>query len=116
MTDEDLKSFFARSYPEFFSFAHLLLKDRDSAGNVTAEAFFMLWQKAADLGSEINARAFLFTTIRNHSINFLQYRKKYPAEGTYTYDEQLAAFLPKELFSYLQTIMKNFNPGPGPDA
>ncbi|HEY4064342.1 MAG TPA: sigma factor [Puia sp.] len=77
------KVLFFQYYPEFFSFADMLLQDRVSAKNVTMEALFLLWKKHADFSSEKNIKAFLYLTVRNHCLNFIRYQQRNPGAGEY---------------------------------
>lgn len=104
------KSFFVGSYREFFSFANLLLRDATSSRNVVGEAFFMLWKKRADFDNEPDTRAFLYTAVRTHCLNFLQYRQKYPGQEAYVRDAKIAASLPPELLQDLMAFMEKFTP------
>jgi len=80
---EAFKVLFFQYYPEFFSFADMLLQDRVSAKNVTMEALFLLWKKHADFNNEKNIKAFLYLTVRNHCLNFIRYLQKQPDAGEY---------------------------------
>lgn len=80
---EAFKIVFFQYYPEFFSFAGMLLQDRGSAKNVTMEALFLLWKKHADFSNEKNIKAFLYLTVRNHCMNFIRYLQKQPDAGEY---------------------------------
>jgi DNA-directed RNA polymerase specialized sigma24 family protein len=80
---EAFKVLFFQYYPEFFSFADMLLQDRLSAKNVTMEALFLLWKKHADFENEKNIKAFLYLTVRNHCLNFIRYLQRNPGGGEY---------------------------------
>ena len=80
---EAFKILFFQYYPEFFSFAGMLLQDRVSAKNVTMEALFLLWKKHADFSNEKNIKAFLYLTVRNHCMNFIRHLQRQPDAGEY---------------------------------
>ena len=91
---EAFKILFFQYYPEFFSFADMLLQDRLSAKNVTMEALFLLWKKHADFENEKNIKAFLYLTVRNHCLNFIRYLQKNPEGGEYRPSGITAPLLP----------------------
>ena len=106
------RAFFFQYYSDFFSFAHSLLADRRSATNITTEALFLLWKKRKDLDSLVNARAFLYTTIRNHSLNYLKYLQQDPAAGKYTADRQGWPVLPDNIREEILAYAEGFNDPP----
>lgn len=90
------KTFFVHHYPSFFGFAFSLLSDGQSARNVTTEAFFLLWKKRVDFDGEVNCKAFLFNTIRNHSLHYLKYLQQEPGTGGYMADKRGWPSLPPD--------------------
>jgi DNA-directed RNA polymerase specialized sigma24 family protein len=94
---EAFKVLFFQYYPEFFSFAGMLLQDRVSAKNVTMEALFLLWKKHADFSNEKNIKAFLYLTVRNHCLNFIRYLQKKPDAGEYRPLSTGAPLLPEAI-------------------
>jgi DNA-directed RNA polymerase specialized sigma24 family protein len=94
---EAFKVLFFQYYPEFFSFAGMLLQDRVSAKNVTMEVLFLLWKKHADFSNEKNIKAFLYLTVRNHCLNFIRYLQKHPDAGEYRPLSSTAPLLPETI-------------------
>ena len=77
------KSLFIQLYPGFFSFASALLSEGEAAREVTMEAFFIGWKKREDLDELKNIKAFLYNTIRNHSLNYLRQLQRDPSSAEY---------------------------------
>jgi RNA polymerase sigma-70 factor (ECF subfamily) len=102
MTDQEgspeaFRDLFFQYYPTFFSFAHSLVDNRISAQHLTMEALSILWMKRADLQSEVNNRAFLYSTIRNNALNYLRHLQREPDAGIYIPEKQMDAFLPEDI-------------------
>ena len=100
--------FFLKFYGEFFSFASLLLRSREPAKKLTSAAFFMLWEKHRDFDHERNIRAFLYTCIRDGSLQYLRWLQQNPEPEKYTPGEPAPNLLPgdmmKELLAYADRI------------
>ena len=104
------KAFFFQYYPAFFPFAASLLPDRLSATHVTTEAFFLLWKKHKDLESLVNCKAFLYTTIRNHSLQYLKYLREDPDAGVYRADDQRWPALPDKDLVEILAYAEGYDP------
>lgn len=91
------RAFFFQYYPHFFSFANALLSDRRSAADLTTEALFLLWKKRKDFDSLVNAKTFLYTTIKYHSLNYLKHLRQNPGAGEYTADPKGWPVLPDQV-------------------
>lgn len=99
MTDQEglaeaFKDLFFQYYPTFFTFAHSLVDDRISAQQLTMEALSLLWLKRSDILGDINHKAFLYTTIRNHALNYLRHLQRQPDAGPYAGERRMDSFLP----------------------
>ena len=103
---EAFKVLFFQYYPEFFSFADMLLQDRVSAKSVTMEALFLLWKRHADFDNEKNIKAFLYLTVRNHCLNFIRYVQQNPEAGHYHPAGITASPLPndvlRDIYHYIE--------------
>lgn len=91
------RDLFFRYYSSFFAFARSLVEDRASAQQLTSEALSILWLKRADVTGEINCRAFLYNTIRNHALGYLKHVHLHPDAGAYVADSKLDPVLPAEI-------------------
>jgi len=106
------RAFFFQYYPDFFSFANALLTDRRSATNITTEALFLLWKKRQDVDNLVNARAFLYTTIRNHCLNYLKYLRQEPDAGEYRADRQRWPPIPEKIREEVLRYAEGFDAPP----
>ncbi|GAB3641085.1 RNA polymerase sigma-70 factor [Spirosoma arcticum] len=66
---------FERFYPELMRFAVFYVKSREAAEEVVQDVFLKIWQLRTTLLAILNFRAYLFTTTRNHCLNYLQKNK-----------------------------------------
>jgi DNA-directed RNA polymerase specialized sigma24 family protein len=100
--------FFYHRFAEFFSFAVFLLHDARSAKNVTAGAFFQLWSKIGDFSDAASVKAYLYTAIRDNSLDYLKTLSVNPSPGYYTLDAELAGNLPPALLRDILGFVEQF--------
>ena len=62
-------------YFRVYEFAARFLPRPEDAEDITADSFIKLWQRHAEFDSLDHIRAFLFTTVKNACLNFLQHSK-----------------------------------------
>ncbi|GGH72638.1 RNA polymerase sigma-70 factor (ECF subfamily) [Filimonas zeae] len=56
-------------FPSLFRFSYSFVKSHEAAEEIVSDAFIKLWQQAQQLSEIDNIKAWLFTLIRNLSIN-----------------------------------------------
>ena len=56
-------------------FAASILNDMQEAEDVTGDCFIKLWEKRKEFTSLLNCKSFLYTSVRNASINILHHRR-----------------------------------------
>lgn len=66
------RGLFDQFYPELTRFALFYLKNQETAEELVLDVFLKIWQMRAMLLTILNFRAYLFTTTRNHCLNYLQ--------------------------------------------
>ncbi|HWK04237.1 MAG TPA: sigma factor [Puia sp.] len=102
------KELFFQYYPEFFSFAYSLLGDQVSARSRTMDTFFLLWKKRAHFDNEKDGKAFLYNTLRNSCINYLNYLQKNPGVTKYFPEIKMDTDFPdstlRELLAYVAKV------------
>ena len=95
-------SFFFREYHAalcYFSFR--IIKDKDNAEDIVAEAYAKLWERHAGFDNVSSIRSFLYTVVHNASIDCLRLNKKRTA-----YSKEIV-YLDEEKESYvLQQIIE----------
>lgn len=110
-SSDAFRIFFLKFYGEFFSFAHLLLRHKTASRKLTSAAFFMLWAKHQDFDSEKNIRAFLYTFIRDGSLQYLRYFQQNPDSGEYAPGGSFSESLPEGMLQELSAYADNFGTG-----
>ncbi|MDP4184607.1 MAG: RNA polymerase sigma-70 factor [Bacteroidota bacterium] len=76
--DEDNKAFeefFDSFYPLLCIFANKYLHDPDAASDIAQDAFVYFWKKKHDIPNINSAKSFLFTIVRNKSLNYIRNKK-----------------------------------------
>jgi RNA polymerase sigma-70 factor (ECF subfamily) len=63
-------------YPVLVRFAANLIKDGEEAKDITTEIFLKLWKMHANFDSENNIKAFLYVSVRNACLNFLDAQRR----------------------------------------
>lgn len=70
-----MEYFFLNYYKSLCFFAHSFVKDKDTAEEITQDAFIRLWQAGDMERSEAALKNFLYTIVRNASIDYLRKQK-----------------------------------------
>ena len=65
--------FFKENYEILCRFAFTFLKDADEAEEIVQNSFVKLWEDKDKLQIDISSKAYLFTTVRNASLNRLKH-------------------------------------------
>lgn len=100
---KDLHSFealFREMFKPLCSFALKYVKDLDEARNLVHEVFISVWDKYDTLPDDTNFRSYLFTSVRNRSLNYLRYAKKHltlEKVSEHTFSEQNTSMETAEL-------------------
>lgn len=66
---------FYEYFPRLYRFAFDFVKDRDIARELTHETFVKLWESRANLASDSNLNALLYTICHRQCLNFLKHKK-----------------------------------------
>jgi RNA polymerase sigma-70 factor, ECF subfamily len=80
LSPENLKKF-ERLFKELFSplcgFSLKYIYDLDDAKNLVHEVFVSVWEKFESLPDDTNYKSYLYTAVRNKSLNFIRDKKKH---------------------------------------
>jgi RNA polymerase sigma-70 factor, ECF subfamily len=106
---------FEQLFKELFSplagFSMKYIYDLDDAKNIVHEVFLSVWEKFEALPEGTNYKSYLFTAVKNKSINFIRDKKKHvvleDAEDQEPMEENLSmetAELEKEIEIALQSL------------
>ncbi len=75
---------FEQIFNEYFSqlinFSKFYVKDTDSAKEIVQNVFINLWQKKESIDSNKSIKSYLFTSVKNRSLNYIRDNKKYKSE------------------------------------
>ena len=71
----DFRKLFEGYYIPLCLFAERYLNNSEDAADIVQEAFIKLWQRRKDFDNLYAVKSFLYTTIRNTSLNRLQHLK-----------------------------------------
>jgi RNA polymerase sigma-70 factor (family 1) len=74
--EEGIDFFFQQYYTQLCYFADTLLNDDCLAQEITSDAFTKLWQSRQSLATEGSIKAWLYSTVRNASIDHLRKVKR----------------------------------------
>jgi len=62
-------------YGHLCLFASRIIKNNDSAEEIVQDFFVILWEKRNQLSIETSVKSYLFTSVKNLCLNFIQHRK-----------------------------------------
>lgn len=75
---------FEKLFKEFFiplsNFAKQYVHDLDTAKDITQKVFLTLWEKRSQMNPEQSIKSYLFTAVKNRSLNHIRDHKKYRSE------------------------------------
>jgi RNA polymerase sigma-70 factor, ECF subfamily len=114
LSPENLKKF-ERLFKELFSplcgFSVKYIYDLDDAKNLVHEVFVSVWEKFESLPDDTNYKSYLYTAVRNKSLNFIRDTKKHIALDDMNSEEPMVenlvmetAELEKEIEIALQSL------------
>ena len=69
---KSLELLFRRLYPRLFAYANKFLHDHDDSKEVVQDVFLSLWNHRNKLDESKSLDAFLFTSVKNKSVNLLK--------------------------------------------
>jgi len=73
---QQFKEVFEQYYSTLCQFAYSFVKERGSSEDIVQEVFLRVWEKRPDLIGTDGLRYYLFTSVRNNCLSFLQQEKK----------------------------------------
>lgn len=81
---------FNEYYEPLYRFACRFVGDPQTAENITQDIFVKLWESRSSIKISTNVKAYLFTSVRNHSLNYIKREKfvtSYDSEDEAIIDE-----------------------------
>lgn len=73
---QQFKLVFIQYYSALCNYAYTFTKDFHDSEDIVQELFLRIWDKKQDLISSESIRYYLFTSVRNNSLSFIQNKKK----------------------------------------
>lgn len=86
----DIKEFeaiFRELFVPLCRYAHTYLSDQDSSREVVHDVFVQVWERHEKLHLDIPLKSYLYTSVRNRSLNYLRDRSKFHNTKDSDYDE-----------------------------
>lgn len=80
MNKEEFEILFRNHFGRLAHFANGFLHDMDSAQEVVQDVFIRLWEKRAEMDSRKSVKSYLYSSVRNRSLNYIRDHKKFQNE------------------------------------
>jgi len=72
---QEFEKLFRSSYVSLVRYAKTILKDHDTAEEIVQDLFFRLWQDRGQLTIESSLNGYLFRSVHNRSLHFIEHQK-----------------------------------------
>jgi RNA polymerase sigma-70 factor, ECF subfamily len=72
---QEFEKLFRSSYVSLVRYAKRILKDHDTAEEIVQDLFFRLWQDRSNLTIESSLNGYLFRSVHNKSLHFIEHQK-----------------------------------------
>ena len=72
---QEFEKLFRSSYVSLVRYARTILKDHDTSEEIVQDLFFRLWQDRGNLAIESSLNGYLFRSVHNKSLHFLEHQK-----------------------------------------
>lgn len=72
---QEFEKLFRSSYVSLVRYARKILKDHDTAEEIVQDLFFRLWQDRGNLTIESSLNGYLFRSVHNKSLHYIEHRK-----------------------------------------
>lgn len=76
----DFEKLFKDHFVHLCNFARGYLNDTEDAKEIVQEVFFKLWQNRDSINLDKSVKSYLFTSVRNRSLNFIRDHKKFKSQ------------------------------------
>lgn len=106
--DDRFESIFRDYFGPLCGFSNKYVDDFDAAKDIVHEVFISLWEKFNDLPADSNYKSYLYTAVRNRSLNYLRDKKSHARledAGSMEASENSAGLLELELAERIEECM-----------
>ena len=100
ITDKQFEDLFRSNFANMCNFAYTIVKDHDTARDITQQAFVNLWNRRDDIDPQTNFRSYLNRSIVNLGLNYIDRHKRIQLEEEYT-QSQLGSMVTPEGSDFL---------------
>lgn len=77
MSNDDFENLFKTHFKLLCFYAVRMVKDMDTARDITHEAFIALWEKRDEIDPTKSVKSYLTTSVHNKCLNYLRDNKKF---------------------------------------
>jgi len=106
----DLKQFeelFRSSYGSLVKYARTLIKDHDTAEEIVQDLFFKLWQNKEKLKIESSLNGYLFRSVHNRCLHYIEHQKVVERHAQeMSYEQTITAESPSDILHYKELQAK----------
>jgi len=106
----DLKQFeelFRSSYASLVKYARTLIKDHDTAEEIVQDLFFKLWQNKEKLKIESSLNGYLFRSVHNRCLHYIEHQKVVERHAQeMSYEQTITAESPSDILHYKELQAK----------
>ena len=98
---EQFESLFRSSYVSLVKYAKTIIKDHDTAEEIVQDLFFRLWQDKENLKIESSLSGYLFRSVHNRCLHFIEHNKviaRHAEEISYSQSENQES--PSDILNY----------------
>jgi RNA polymerase sigma-70 factor (ECF subfamily) len=67
---------FKRYYTALYRFTCRIISDSQEAENIVQDLFVRFWEKRSEINIESNLKAYLFTSAKNHALNYIKRERR----------------------------------------
>ncbi|MGB3343648.1 MAG: RNA polymerase sigma-70 factor [Aequorivita sp.] len=115
---EGYKSLFETLYPPLCLFANKYLNDMDTSKDIVQEVFIKIWEKQPVFTNTNTTKAYFYTTVKNHCLNYLKSKHyktianaatldiELPQSEDYFFAELVSAEIYAQLYKAIDTLPK----------
>lgn len=77
LNQASFEQLFKTHFVHLCNFAYQYTNDTDAAKDITQKVFIRLWENRAQMDPQKSLKSYLFTSVRNRSLNYIRDQKKY---------------------------------------
>jgi RNA polymerase sigma-70 factor (ECF subfamily) len=104
---KQFESLFRSSYASLVKYAMTLVKDHDTAEEIVQDLFFRLWQNKEKIQIESSLNGYLFRSVHNRCLHYIEHRKVVERhEHEMSFEQNTGAESPADVLHYKELQAK----------